>query len=118
MPTVLRFAPMAKRLLAACLFLLCAGIVFWFALVHTVHRGTLAVPDLGEQTLEEARQRVHDLGLELMIDEPGVFSTVVPPGAIAHQEPPPGFHVKSGSSVTVRVSLGGKTIDVPDVRES
>jgi serine/threonine-protein kinase len=109
---------MAKRLLAAFLFLLCAGIVFWFALVHTVHRGTLAVPDLGEQTLEEARRRVHDLGLELMVDEPGVFSTVVPPGAIAHQEPPPGFHVKSGSSVTVRVSLGGKTIDVPDVRES
>ena len=109
---------MAKRLLAASLFLLCAGIVFWFALVHTVHRGTLAVPDLGEQTLEEARQRVHDLGLELTIDEPGVFSTVVAPGAIAHQEPPPGFHVKSGASVTVRVSLGGKTIEVPDVREN
>ena len=109
---------MAKRLLAATLFLLCSGIVFWFALVHTVHRGTLAVPELGERTLEEARQRAHDLGLELMVDEPGVFSTVVAPGAIAHQEPPPGFHVKSGSIVTVRVSLGGKTIEVPDVRES
>jgi hypothetical protein len=56
---------MAKRLLAAALFMLCAGVVFWFALVHTVHRGTLAVPDLGEQTMEEARQRLHDLGLEL-----------------------------------------------------
>jgi serine/threonine-protein kinase len=109
---------MAKRLLAAFLFLLCAGVVFWFALVHTVHRGTLAVPDLGERTLEEARQRVHDLGLEMEVDEPGVFSTAVDPGAIAFQEPPPGFHVKSGSVVTVRVSLGGKTIDVPEVRES
>ena len=109
---------MAKRLLAAILFLFCAGIVFWFALVHTVHRGTLAVPDLGEQTLEEARQRAHDLGLELTVDEPGVFSTAVEPGAIAHQAPPPGFHVKSGSAVTVRVSLGGKTIEVPDVREN
>lgn len=109
---------MAKRLLAALIFLLCAGVVFWFALVHTVHRGTLAVPDLGQQTLEDARQRVHDLGLELLIEEPGVFSTVVTPGAIAHQDPPPGFHVKSGSAVTVRVSLGGKTIEVPDVRES
>lgn len=115
---MLRFAPMAKRLLAAVLFLVCAGTVFWFALVHTVHRGTLAVPDLSEQTLEEARQRVHDLGLELTVDEPGAFSTVVPPGAIAFQEPPPGFHVKSGSTVTVRVSLGGKTIGVPDVRET
>ncbi len=109
---------MAKRLLAVLIFLACAGMVFWFALVHTVHQGTLAVPDLGEQSLEEARKRVHDLGLELEVDEPGVFSTVVSPGLIAHQEPPPGFHVKSGSSVTVRVSLGGKTIDVPDVRSS
>jgi beta-lactam-binding protein with PASTA domain len=115
---MLRFAPMAKRLLATLIFLLCGGIVFWFALVHTVHRGTLAVPDLGEKTLEEARQRAHDLGLELMIDEPGVFSMAVEPGAIAHQAPPPGFHVKSGSVVTVRVSLGGKTIEVPDVREN
>jgi hypothetical protein len=112
------FAPMAKRLWAAVVFLLCAGVVFWFALVHTVHRGTLAVPDLGEKTLEEARQRVHDLGLEMTVEEPGVFSTLVVPGVIAFQEPPPGFHVKSGSVVTVRVSLGGKTIDVPEVRES
>ncbi len=109
---------MAKRLLAASIFLLSAGVVFWFALVHTVHRGTLAVPDLGQQTLEDARQRAHDLGLELLVEEPGVFSTVVTPGAIAHQDPPPGFHVKSGSAVTVRVSLGGKTVEVPDVRES
>ena len=109
---------MAKRFLAASLFLFCAGVVFWFALVHTVHRGTLAVPYLIEKNLEEARQRVHDLGLEMTVEEPGVFSTVVVPGAIAFQEPPPGFHVKSGSSVTVRVSLGGKTIDVPEVREN
>jgi serine/threonine-protein kinase len=109
---------MAKRLLAALLFLFCAGVVFWFALVHTVHRGTLAVPDLGQKTLEEARQRVHDLGLEMTVEEPGVFSTAVVPGAIALQEPPPGFHVKSGSVVTVRLSLGGKTIDVPEVREN
>jgi len=109
---------MAKRLLAALLFLFCAGIVFWFSLVHTVHRGTLAVPYLVEKNLEEARRRVHDLGLEMRVEEPGVFSTAVLPGAIAFQEPPPGFHVKSGSAVTVRVSLGGKTIGVPEVREN
>ena len=109
---------MAKRILAALLFLFCAGIVFWFALVHTVHRGTLAVPYLVEKNLEEARRRVHDLGLEMRVEDPGVFSTAVVPGAIAFQEPPPGFHVKSGSTVTVRVSLGGKTIDVPEVREN
>ena len=109
---------MAKRLLAALIFFLCAGVVFWFALVYTVHRGTLAVPELGEKTIEEAKRRVHDLGLEMTVEEPGVFSTSVAPGTIATQQPPPGFHVKSGSVVTVRLSLGGKTIDVPEVREN
>ena len=115
-PGVLRFSPMATRLLVALIFLACAGVVFWFALVFTVHRGTLAVPDLSEETLERARQRVHDLGLELGVEEPGVFSISVDPGAIAYQDPPPGFHVKAGTAVTVRISLGGERIAVPDVR--
>lgn len=109
---------MARRLLAAAVFALCSGVVFWFALVHTVHRGTLAVPDLGTRSLEEARQQAHDLGLELLVEEPGVFSVSVEAGAVAHQEPPPGFHVKAGSRVTVRVSLGGEQVKVPDVRGS
>ncbi len=109
---------MAHRLLAAFVFLACAGIVFWFALVHTVHRGTLAVPNLGEATLEQANRQVHDLGLELEVEEPGLFSISAKPGTIAAQEPPPGFHVKAGSTVTVRISLGGETVSVPDVRGS
>ncbi len=80
---------MARRLLAALVFFACAGVVFWFALVHTVHRGTLAVPNLGHETLEAANRQVHDLGLELMVEEPGVFSTSAKPGTIAAQEPPP-----------------------------
>ncbi len=93
-----------------------AGVTFWFALVHTVHRGTLSVPDLHERTVEHARQQLHDLGLELEVEDPGVFSSYVPRGAIAHQEPPPGFNVKAGSTVTVRTSLGGETVQVPDIR--
>jgi beta-lactam-binding protein with PASTA domain len=112
------FAPMARRLLAAAVFTLCAGIVFWFALVHTVHRGTLAVPELRSSSIEDARQKAHDLGLEMLIEEPGVFSSAVEAGTVASQEPPPGFHVKAGSKITVRVSLGGEQVAVPDVRES
>ncbi len=115
---MLRFAPMVRRLLTAFVFLLCGGIVFWFALVHTVHRGTLAVPELREDSLEEARRQVHDLGLELTVEEPGLFSTEVPPGLVASQEPPPGFHVKAGSAITIRLSLGGETVSVPEVRGS
>jgi len=115
---MLRFAPMVRRLLTTLVFLLCAGVVFWFALVYTVHRGTLAVPDLLEETLEEARRQVHDLGLELTVEEPGLFSAAVSPGLVASQEPQPGFHVKAGSAITVRLSLGGETVAVPEVRGS
>jgi len=109
---------MARRLSAAVVFLLCSGVVFWFALVHTVHRGTLAVPDLTSKSIEDARQQAHDVGLELTVDEPGVFSVAVEAGGVAHQDPPPGFHVKAGSKVTVRISLGDEQVAVPDIRGS
>lgn len=105
-----------QRALILAVASIAAGVTFWFSLVHTVHRGTLAVPDLRERSVEHARQQLHDLGLELAVDEPGVFSSEIAPGAIAHQEPPPGFHVKAGSKVNVRTSLGGETVQVPDIR--
>ncbi len=104
---MLRFAPMAKRLLAVLVFLVCAGFVSWFALVQTVHRGTLAVPNLGEETLEEARQELHDLGLELEVDEPGVFSASIDPGPSPTRSRPRAFTSrrdrtsKSGSASAV-----------------
>ncbi len=107
---------MLARLFSVALFLLCSGVVFWQALVHTVHRGTLAVPDLRGEILEQAERVLHDVGLALSVDDAGVFSTSFAPGAIASQDPLPGFHVKAGSSVTVRLSLGGERIRIPDVR--
>ncbi len=107
---------MLARLVAVVVFLLCAGLVFWQSFVHTVHRGTLAVPDLVGESPEAAQQTGHDLGVQIVIDEPGVFSTKTPPGIIADQDPPPGFHVKVGSVVKVRLSLGGERIAIPDIR--
>jgi beta-lactam-binding protein with PASTA domain len=113
---VLLFAAMAVRLLALVVFLCVAAVVFWFALVHTVHRGTLAVPDLRGSTLDEARTSAHDLGMEVRLEEPGVYSVSVPLGAIADQRPHAGFQVKSGAVVTVRLSLGSERVTVPDIR--
>jgi serine/threonine-protein kinase len=107
---------MIARLLAAVAFIAFAGVVFWNALVHTVHRGTLALPELRGQTVEQAEQLAHDAGVELVVEEPGVFSTSTPPGTVADQDPPPGFHVKVGSRVTARVSLGSERIVIPDLR--
>jgi eukaryotic-like serine/threonine-protein kinase len=107
---------MALRLLVVLLFLACAGVVFWWSLAHTVHLGTQAVPDLRGVTVEEAARRAHDLGLRVSPEEPGAFSATWAPGRIAAQEPPPGFHVKTGSTVRVRLSLGSERVTVPDLR--
>jgi len=111
---------MVTRLLLIALtlmvFLVCAGVVFWFALVYTVHRGTLSVPDLRGSTVKEAEQSAHDLGLAVQVEEDGVFSASVVAGRVATQDPHPGYHVKGGSVVGVRVSLGSERATVPDVR--
>jgi beta-lactam-binding protein with PASTA domain len=106
---------MLARLVAVAVFFICAGLVFWQSFVHTVHRGTLAVPNLVGEGPDIAAQTAHDLGVQIMIDGPGVFTSMTPPGSIAQQDPPPGFHVKVGSTVKVRLSLGGERIRIPNV---
>ncbi len=106
---------MWQRALLGGLFLIVAAVAAWLALVHTVHLGTLSVPDLVGKSPDEARQIVHDRGLVLDIAEPGVFSSVVAAGAVARQEPPAGFHVKSGAHIEARVSLGSERVEIPDL---
>jgi beta-lactam-binding protein with PASTA domain len=113
---MLQFSTMGLRILAAAVFLVCAGTVFWWSLVHTVHLGTQSIPDLRGITLEEAERRAHDLGLRVAAEEPGVFSSTSAPGQVAAQEPYPGFHVKTGATVRVRLSLGSERATVPDLR--
>jgi len=107
---------MLARLVAVLVFFVCAGLVFWQSFVHTVHRGTIAVPDLVGESPDVAAQTAHDLGVQIVVDEPGVFTATTPPGSIADQDPPAGFHVKVGSLVKVRLSLGGERIAIPDIR--
>lgn len=107
---------MLTRVGAVVLFLLAAAAAGWFALVATVHRGTLSVPELRGLDPQAARELAHDVGLDVVLEEPGVFSSEIAPGSVAVQEPVPGFHVKSGSTVTVRVSVGSERATVPAVR--
>jgi len=107
---------MVRRLLLISVFVACSLLGCWQALVHTVHRGTRAVPDFTGQSVEEATRAAHDLGLVVESEEPGVYAADVEPGAIAAQRPGPGFHVKTGSRVRVRVSLGSERTAIPDLR--
>jgi beta-lactam-binding protein with PASTA domain len=106
---------MVSRLLAVVAFIAFAVVVFWNALVHTVHSGTLALPEFRGMTVEQAEQHAHDSGIELVVEEPGVFSAATPPGLIADQNPFPGFHVKVGSPVAVRLSLGSERTTIPEL---
>jgi serine/threonine-protein kinase len=106
---------MAARLLALMVFLPVAGVVFWFALVYTVHQGAMAVPDLSGATVEDARATAHDLGMEIAIEDPGVFSASIPAGTIAVQRPHAGFQVKTGAKIMVRLSLGSERVEIPDL---
>jgi serine/threonine-protein kinase len=65
--------------------------------------------------VEQAERQAHDSGIELFVEEPGVFSASTPPGIIADQDPPPGFHVKVGSRVAVRLSLGNERMTIPEL---
>ena len=107
---------MLTRVAAVLVFIACATVVSWQALVHTVHRGTVAVPELIGQTQEQAERNAHDVGLGVDVEEQGVFADQIEAGAIATQQPRPGFHVKTGSTVRVRLSLGSRRAEVPDVR--
>jgi serine/threonine-protein kinase len=107
---------MVRRVLVVGLFVACALVGCWQALVHTVHRGTRSVPDLTGQSVEQATRDAHDIGLLVELEEPGVFSGDVEIGAIAEQQPRPGFHVKTGSRIRVRASLGSERAAIPDLR--
>ena len=108
---------MVRRLTLAGAFLLSAGVVFWISLVYTIHLGTVRVPELVGKSPAEAETLSHDLGLKLVLEEGGVFNEEAPLGTIGAQQPPGGFHLKSGGTVRARLSLGHEKTSVPDMEK-
>jgi len=106
---------MVRRLIFVGVFVACTLLGCWQALVHTVRRGTRTVPDLTRQSVDEAARSAHDLGLQVELEEPGVYAADVEIGAIAAQRPRAGFHVKTGSTIRVRASLGSERTTIPDL---
>jgi len=110
-----RISTILRRLTIAAVFFLTAGIVFWISLVFTIHLGTVSVPDLVGKTSEEAEALGHDRGLQVILEEGGVFNEAIGVGLIGAQQPPAGFHIKSGAEVHLRISLGHLKTSVPDL---
>jgi eukaryotic-like serine/threonine-protein kinase len=74
----------------------------------------VAVPDLRNASVEEARRTLRDVALVLE-EGPVLAHPTVPEGAVIAQSPLPGQEVAPGSVVRVNVSAGPEQVRVPDV---
>lgn len=73
---------------------------------------TVDVPDLSTMSADEAKSQLEDLGLTASPIEEN--STSVEAGGIFDQSPAAGTSVKKGTTVSYKVSLGAKTVNVSD----
>jgi eukaryotic-like serine/threonine-protein kinase len=82
----------------------------------TVSKGPkpIVVPSLINLTVDDARRKLAAAGLTLTVGQ-STESDAIPANAIASQSPDPGTNVPKNSTVTVVVSTGAATTDVPNV---
>jgi serine/threonine-protein kinase len=82
----------------------------------TVSKGTkpIAVPELVSLSEDDARKRLAQLGLRLVVAQ-RTESDSIPAGVIASQDPSPGSTAAPNSDVAVIVSTGASSVMVPDV---
>ena len=72
------------------------------------------VPDVTGLTEAAARQKLTDNGFR--VGSEGKTSDTVPSGIVIDTNPPPGDSAPKGSKVTLIVSTGPKSVDLPDLR--
>lgn len=104
------------RVLYAILLACVLVTVGWFSFSKFVLGRSLKVPDLRSLTADEATVAAAELGLRIATDRArDVFDDDVPPHRVAGQSPAAGTEVKAGQTVRVFLSLGPKTIRVPEL---
>jgi serine/threonine-protein kinase len=79
-------------------------------------KGTVAVPALVAKTPEEAKGLLKRNDLLYMLDSTGDYSNEVAAGKVLSQYPVSGTEVKKGRRVWVKISKGGKSVEVPVLR--
>lgn len=90
--------------------------VSYMAFSQFVKRGVTPTPELFGLNEEDARALLADQGLRLeWSDEGDRFDETVPAGHILLQQPSAGTLVKRGRTVTIVLSRGTQTIEVPEV---
>ncbi len=83
---------------------------------YTRHGQEISVPDLTNLFFEDARDKLEQMGLEI-IEESKKFdvNNIFPIGVIMTQNPKPSSKVKKGRRVYVIVSKGEKAVEMPDL---
>jgi beta-lactam-binding protein with PASTA domain len=88
----------------------------WLSFSRFVAGKSTRVPDLTGLTVEEATARTLELGLEAVVDpRKDDFDEKVPPRHIRAQRPAAETAVKAGQTVRLFLSLGPKTLRMPDL---
>ena len=77
--------------------------LFWLWLaVYTGHGDYVSVPDLKEMTIEEAQQRIEQLGLRYVIID-SIYAQDGKPGTVIQQSPIPESKVKTGRELYLTI---------------
>jgi serine/threonine-protein kinase len=87
------------------------------AITLVVSRGEepLDVPDVRGRPQADAEQALRDAGFTPVVGAEQQFDDQVPPGSVAAQEPRGGQRLARGGTVTIVISRGAETVEVPDV---
>ena len=75
--------------------------------------GQVKVPDVRNQNYNQASQTLSSAGLAVQVQNQASNSAA--PGTVLDENPAPGTTVPSGTTVTLTVSSGAATVQVPDV---
>lgn len=117
-----RSRPLQDRFSTIGKLILLSGILvaaFFFSVIIgmrlTVRGSVVEVPSVVGMALEDAEALFQKLELTLAVSGRR-FDSEVPEGAIASQVPGSGVRLKASSQVKVVVSLGRRTIPIPDLR--
>lgn len=95
--------------------LIISGIIAFFIYQYYMEVPIVRVPDIENMKVEEAKEELSQVGLNLVEEDEEVFHPEIPKGNIISQTPNPGERIKQTRPVTVTVSQGPAEITLPDL---
>jgi serine/threonine-protein kinase len=104
------------RVLYASILAAVLVVAAWLSFTKFVQGKSLEAPDLTKMSVEEASALAASRGLRLSVDAGRAeFSDEISSHRIRSQAPAPHTEVKTGQTIRVHLSLGPKTIRVPEL---